>query len=100
MKSFITIIILSFTFFTNQNFVEKNSNLKTEAFKILNTKCNVCHKKKNRNRVFTIDNMDKNAKRIYRQVFVWKRMPKGKDIKLTNEEYHQLKNWLTSINIK
>ena len=95
MKSFILLIMLSSIFISNQN-----SEQKIKAFKVLKEKCNVCHIQKNRNRVFTLDNMNKNGKRIHRQVFVWKRMPKGKNIKLTEEEYQLLKDWLTSINIK
>jgi len=95
MKSFILLIMLSSIFYTN-----KNSTQKVQAFKVLKEKCNICHVQKNRNRIFTLDNMDNNGKRIHRQVFVWKRMPKGKNIQLTNEEYQQLKDWLTSINIK
>lgn len=102
MKSFILFIILSFTFFSSPDLKESqsvNGETKTTAFKILKEKCNVCHVQKNRNRVFTLDNMNKNSRRIYRQVFLWKRMPKGNDNNLTTEEYNQLKNWLASINL-
>lgn len=77
-----------------------DKTLKEEAFYILKTKCNVCHEKKNKRRIFTPENMNKNSKKIYRQVFKWKRMPKGDEIKLTEEEYTQLRNWIKSINKK
>ena len=67
---------------------------KTAALKILQNKCNVCHKKRNPFMIFKQKNMDKRAKRIYKQVFVKKRMPKGDDIKLTLEEYKILEEWL------
>ena len=72
--------------------------LKQAAFEILKTKCNGCHRRKNPFRVFSLKNMDKNAKRIYKQVFVFKRMPKGDEVKLTNEELAKLKHWLKSKN--
>lgn len=73
--------------------------LKQAAFDILKTKCNVCHRKKNPFKIFSLKNMDKHAPKIYKQVFVYQRMPKGNEIKLTPEEYQTLKNWLTSKNI-
>ena len=44
--------------------------------------------------------MDRHAKKIYKQVFVYRRMPKGDSVKLTDEEYQTLKNWLKSKNFK
>lgn len=73
--------------------------LKHEAFGILDNKCNVCHRKRNRSMVFSLDNMDKRAKKIHKQVFVKKRMPKGKDITLTEEEYRTLRKWLITQSI-
>ncbi len=73
----------------------ENDNInKKSAFKILQTKCNVCHKKRNPFLIFKLKNMDKRAKRIYKQVFVKKRMPKGDEIKLTQKEYDVLETWL------
>lgn len=69
-------------------------DLKTKAFKILENKCNVCHRKQNPFMVFSWKNMAKRAEKIHKQVFVKKRMPKGDDIKLTTEEYSLLNNWL------
>ena len=68
--------------------------LKEQAFEVLETKCNVCHRRQNPFMVFKLNNMDKRAPRIYRAVFVQKRMPKGNDIRLTAEEYAALEQWL------
>jgi hypothetical protein len=68
--------------------------LKQKAFEILDTKCNVCHRKQNPFKVFSLRNMNKHAAKIYKQVFVKRRMPKGDEIILTEQEYQILKNWL------
>ena len=73
-------------------------DVKQMALAVLKSKCNVCHKKRNPFKVFSLKNMDKNAAKIYQQVFVYKRMPKGDQISLTEEEYQILKNWITSTN--
>lgn len=65
------------------------------AYKILTNKCNVCHVKRNRRRVFTAENMTPWANDVYKQVFIKKRMPKGKKVKLTTKEYQQLLTWIT-----
>ncbi|MEO0468678.1 MAG: hypothetical protein AAF206_03585 [Bacteroidota bacterium] len=71
-----------------------NETLKEAAFQVLNTKCNVCHRKKNPFMVFKLKNMEKRAERIYQAVFVSRRMPKGDDIQLTENEYTSLRQWL------
>ena len=76
-----------------------HSAAKTKAFKILQKKCNVCHISRNRKKVFELDNMDALAPKIYTQVFIKKRMPKGNKIILTNQESIAIKQWLDSINI-
>jgi uncharacterized membrane protein len=38
--------------------------------------------------------MSKRAKKIYTQVFVERRIPKGNEIGLTNREYNKLEKWL------
>ena len=73
---------------------------KTKAFEILKTKCNVCHAKQNRRKIFTLDNIDVFAPKIHTQVIVKKRMPKGKKITLTDSDITTLKNWLKALNIK
>lgn len=77
-----------------------HSIVKIKAFKILEKKCNVCHVKKNRRKIFTLDNINLFGSEIYTQVFVKKRMPKGNKIELTKSEYIALKNWLNTLNIK
>ncbi|HDZ13513.1 hypothetical protein LCGC14_1127530 [marine sediment metagenome] len=70
-------------------------SIQLRAYKILSNKCNVCQEKHNRRRVFTDENMNPWANDIYKQVFIKKRMPKGKKIKLTNEEYQELLKWIS-----
>lgn len=70
-------------------------DLKSDAYEILKVKCNGCHQIKNPAWVFTLDNMTIFSEEINKQVFIKKRMPKGKEIKLTQEEYQRLRNWLT-----
>ncbi len=69
---------------------------KEKAFQILENKCNVCHNKRNRRRVFTLDNMNPWVDDVYKQVFIKKRMPKGKKIKLTSQEYQDLLTWISA----
>ena len=45
-------------------------SLKTKAFKILTNKCNTCHVKQNRRRVFTMENMNPWMDDVYKQVFI------------------------------
>jgi len=70
------------------------NTLQREALEILQTKCNICHRKQNPLMVFKEKNMSKRAKKIYKQVFIEKRMPKGDEIRLSNEEYIALEKWL------
>ena len=70
------------------------ADLKKEAFEVLRSKCNLCHKKRNPFKVFSLKNMDRHAPKIYQQVFVKRRMPKGNKVKLTDQEYQTLKEWL------
>ncbi|MEM0994569.1 MAG: hypothetical protein AAGI49_16160 [Bacteroidota bacterium] len=76
-----------------------HNEVKVSAFKVLDTKCNVCHRRQNPFKVFSLKNMNKHAAKIHQQVFVLRRMPKGGAIKLTEEEYSLLKEWLESQNI-
>lgn len=91
-------VLLSSTAFTSYEFNQSSydDKLREQAFAILTLKCNICHREKNRRMVFTLENMDGRAQKINRQVFKWKRMPKGKDIKLTKEESTQLKTWINA----
>ena len=67
---------------------------KTKALAILDNKCNSCHRIEYKRRIFTLKNMDKHAKKIHKQVFVLKLMPKPIGPQLTKIEYDQLKTWL------
>ena len=71
--------------------------IKTKAFEVFTNKCNVCYEKRNRRRVFTTENMNDWSNNVYKQVFIKKRMPKGKNIKLTSEEYQDLLTWISSL---
>ncbi len=71
---------------------------KSAAYKILVAKCNVCHRKKNPRKVFTLENMESLSPKIFKQVFVKKRMPKGKENNLSPAEYALLKEWLLTLN--
>lgn len=82
------------TGFYDSSYLSKNTSEK--AFQILDHKCNVCHRKRNKRRVFTSENMDTWANDIYSQVFVKKRMPMGKKTKLTSNEYEELLTWISS----
>lgn len=77
-----------------------HSSLKDKAFLILKTKCNVCHRRRNPFMIFSKRNMNRRASRIYKQVFIKRRMPKGDKIKLTPQEYNILRDWLKTQNIK
>lgn len=78
------------------NVVINENPIKEKALKILQNKCNVCHKKKNPFMVFKLKNMDKRSNKIYNQVFIKKRMPKGNKITLTTGESQELLTWLNS----
>jgi uncharacterized membrane protein len=71
-------------------------NKKQKAFSVLQSQCNICHSSQNPSKLFTLENMNGFAKKINRQVFVWKRMPKGNDNNLTTEEKETLKIWLNT----
>lgn len=68
-------------------------DLKKEALAVLQTKCNVCHRKQNPFKIFKEKNMERLAPKIYEQVFIKKRMPKAGQT-LTDEERNTLKQWL------
>ena len=77
--------------------VQLVSQKQLEAFEVIRKKCNSCHISQNPNKVFTIENMNGFARQINRQVFIWKRMPKGKQAKLSKGERKKLKNWIKSL---
>jgi uncharacterized membrane protein len=80
---------------------ETVDSIKEKAYTVLNNKCNICHRKQNPFKIFSLRNMDRYAQKIEEQVFILKRMPKGNEIKLTNFEKESLQNWLeTTIKTK
>ena len=107
MKALLVFVLLSGMIPTKEYQSVKRSDevvtslhdLEREAFRILDTKCNVCHRKKNPFMVFSLKNMKKRSRKIYRQVFVERRMPKGDEIRLTKDEYNTLEKWLSTQNL-
>ncbi|MDO1514197.1 hypothetical protein Q2T41_16205 [Maribacter confluentis] len=73
-------------------------NTQENAYIILMDQCNGCHITKQRGMVFTRDNINLYSLAIEQQVFVKKRMPKGKKNKLTSTELNKLRLWLNSLN--
>lgn len=94
MKPIFLISILLGSIFVHS--AHAHDDPKKAALTVLEQKCNVCHRSANPGKVFTIDNMEGLAPRIYKQVFVKRRMPKGRNIQLTEEESQVLKNWVES----
>ena len=101
----VTCIIVEFTYSKSEPFkgndpIASNSikYLKQEAFQILEAKCNVCHRRQNPFMIFSVKNMERRASKIYKQVFISKRMPKGDQVKLTSNEHAILKEWLINLN--
>jgi uncharacterized membrane protein len=101
----IVIALSSFTTFdgvataeTSVRTADPGDDAKSAALKVLQLKCNTCHVRQNPGKVFTPSNMNALASKINEQVFVKKRMPRGK--RLTNEEYTTLQTWLNNQNIK
>ncbi len=98
MKSFIVCLFLSFyCCFLSQVYSQgtnSRENIQNNAFQVLVLKCNVCHATKKRQDIFTLENMDSLSESIHKQVFIKKKMPKGKKIKLTYEELKALREWL------
>ena len=78
------------------DYVAINDSTQLKAFHILVNKCNFCHLKRNRRRVFTEGNMNSWSNDVYKQVFVERRMPKGKEVKLSTKEYQDLLTWISS----
>ncbi|WP_118975612.1 hypothetical protein [Taibaiella koreensis] len=73
----------------------EDKELKQKALNILEAKCNFCHATKNPSKVFTLENMNDHAGNIYRQVFVWRRMPKNNAVTLSADEEQVLRRWLS-----
>ncbi|MEL6559613.1 MAG: hypothetical protein AAFQ94_15585 [Bacteroidota bacterium] len=82
---------------TTKNHINHLDTVSLKAFQILDTKCNICHMKRNRKRIFTTENMNGWSDDVYRQVFVKKRMPKGNKIRLEAAEYSLLFAWIKTV---
>lgn len=99
-RLYLTVILLlaltccSFIPQNKQRDTSAADNTKARALEILEAKCNSCHSSRNPSRVFTLDNMDRYATPIYKQVFVWRRMPRKNATVLSPEEQEELKRWL------
>lgn len=72
----------------------QQNDVREEAFGVLRAKCNTCHATKKRTEVFTKENMSRFAPEIYEQVFLKKKMPKGRKVELTENETLLLERWL------
>lgn len=78
--------------------LKTQTSVKQKAFVVLRNKCNVCHASKKRLAIFTLTNMDSLQTVINEQVFVKRKMPKGKKNQLSAQETLDLANWLKSLN--
>lgn len=79
--------------------INQKVELKKEVYLILNTKCNFCHIQKKSSLIFTLDNMNSFSTSIKQQVFVNKKMPKGRKNKLNMAEEEKLHTWINSLDI-
>jgi len=79
-----------------ENHHTNGADVKVLAHDVLKNKCNSCHRTRNPSKVLSLENMDALAPRIYNQVFVLQRMPKGEKRRksMTAEELQSLKDWL------
>lgn len=102
LKYLVSILIFfsltAFTFNRSHSLISpyqsEKDQIKQEAFTVLNAKCNACHKLQKPDYIFTLNNMNAFAETINKQVFIKKKMPKGKDFTLTTQESNALKVWL------
>lgn len=102
MKYISKILLLSFllsVLYSSATTTIQKEDTKELAFAVLEAKCNVCHIKRNPRKVFTSQNMERFASKINKQVFIKKRMPKGKKIKLTEQDKAYLMKWLENLKI-
>jgi len=94
------VIVQSSPILASRAYRDGHSNkIVTDSLSVLNileNKCNVCHRQK-KQMVFTSDNMAAYYLLINDQVFVKKRMPKGRNFKLTQAEQEVLLKWIQNI---
>jgi len=70
--------------------------LADRAWEVIEVRCNECHRKDKKEWVFDRNTVHYLANSINEQVFIKKKMPKGKP-KLTEEESQTLRDWLDSL---
>lgn len=96
-------LLLLFSLMIGVVYSQKSSDklkLKNEAYNVLDKSCNYCHLKRNPSKVFSIENMSEYANDIYVQVFVKKRMPKGRNNALRIDDEKALMRWISSLTIQ
>lgn len=57
----------------------------------------MCHATKKKTDIFKLANIDSLARDIQKQVFVKRKMPKGRKVKLTEEEMATLMEWVLTV---
>ncbi|MEO1655831.1 MAG: hypothetical protein AAFU64_19980 [Bacteroidota bacterium] len=72
---------------------------KKEVFSILDAECQVDHRKEKPFMVFSKKKRERRAPKMHKQVFVKRRMPKGNQIRLTEQEYATFSEWLNTLKI-
>ena len=77
----------------------ESESLAEQAFQVLKSKCNSCHRRQNPFMVFNEKNMSRRASKIYKAVFLERSMPKGDEVTLTQDEFTILNKWLSTQNI-
>lgn len=77
---------------------KREGPIKAKAYKFLTNERNVCLSKRNISRVFAKENMNGWSTDVHTQVFIKKRMPYGKKMKHTSEDYQDLLTWISSLN--
>lgn len=103
MKSVIWIVLVITNFISQPSINEQQvldlqtNTTKQSAYLVLHTKCNFCHSVKKNRTIFSLQNMDGLAKAIEYQVFIKKKMPKGRKNNLSSLEEEKLLKWITSL---
>ncbi|TLP80622.1 hypothetical protein [Maribacter sp. ACAM166] len=104
MRQLVVIVMLLFTYWNGKidsstyiGVIEHQDSLKVNAFIVLKNHCNSCHKIKRKASVFTLKNMTRYSNAINQQVFIKRRMPKGRTNRLAKTQEETLKIWLSSL---
>lgn len=97
---FVTLSFSSPKIISPPSSIETNSiqdSVRSNAFRVLEEKCNICHTTKRRVQNFTLKNMDSLVTEINSQVFIKEKMPKGKNNVLTEKEKNNLRTWINTL---